>query len=123
MARSPPNWPAGVRGWPWPDAIRAAWPAPPEHIPASRPIPFDAYVPESCARAVREASAALGGLDAVVVAFGAVAFGTADEVGDEVAEHLTAVNHLAPAAFFRAALGVLRPGSAIAAVTGAVAER
>ncbi|RSS10629.1 SDR family oxidoreductase [Streptomyces sp. WAC08401] len=86
-------------------------------------IPFDAYVPESCARAVREASAALGGLDAVVVAFGAVAFGTADEVGDEVAEHLTAVNHLAPAAFFRAALGVLRPGSAIAAVTGAVAER
>ncbi|MFC8274261.1 SDR family NAD(P)-dependent oxidoreductase [Streptomyces sp. NPDC057271] len=84
---------------------------------------FDAYDPGSCARAVEEMSATLGGLDAVVIAFGAVAFGTAGEVGDEVAEHLMAVNHLAPAAFFRAALGVLEPGSAIAAVTGAVAER
>ncbi|MGW8065246.1 SDR family NAD(P)-dependent oxidoreductase [Streptomyces ziwulingensis] len=84
---------------------------------------FDAYAPESCARAVHRASAALGGLDAVVAVFGSVAFGTAEETGDEVAEHLMAVNHLAPAAFFRAALGVLGPGSAIAAVTGVVAER
>ncbi len=84
---------------------------------------FDAYDPGSCARAVTDASAFLGGLDAVVVAFGSVAFGTAGEVGDEVAEHLMAVNHLAPVAFFRAALGILKPGSVIAAVTGVVAER
>lgn len=84
---------------------------------------FDAYAPESCVRAVRETSAALGGLDAVVVAFGSVAFGAAQDIGDEVAEHLMAVNYLAPAAFFRAALGILRPGSAIAAVTGAVVDR
>ncbi|MEU5365892.1 SDR family oxidoreductase [Streptomyces sp. NPDC005925] len=84
---------------------------------------FDAYDPQSCARAARDTSAALGGLDAVVIAFGSVAFGAAGEVGDEVAEHLMAVNYLAPAAFFRAALGILRPGSAIAAVTGVVAER
>ncbi|MFJ8146293.1 SDR family NAD(P)-dependent oxidoreductase [Streptomyces sp. NPDC096048] len=91
--------------------------------PGAPTVRFDAYDPESCARAVRDTTAALGGLDAVVVAFGAVAFGAAEEVGDEVAEHLTAVNHLAPAAFFRAALTILRPGSAIAAVTGVVAER
>lgn len=84
---------------------------------------FDAYDPASCARAVHEASGALGGLDAVVAAFGSVAFGAAAQVGDEVAEHLMAVNHLAPAAFFRAALALLSPGSAIAAVTGVVAER
>lgn len=96
---------------------------------AARPYPgaptarFDAYDPESCARAVRDTAAVLEGLDAVVIAFGSVAFGAAEEVGDEVAEHLMAVNCLAPAAFFRAALGILRPGSAIAAVTGVVAER
>lgn len=84
---------------------------------------FDAYDPGSCARALRITSAGLGGLDAVVIAFGAVAFGAAEEIGDEVAEHLMAVNYLAPAAFLRAALGILRPGSAIAAITGAVAER
>ncbi|MFE0677333.1 SDR family NAD(P)-dependent oxidoreductase [Streptomyces sp. NPDC058867] len=84
---------------------------------------FDAYDPESCARTVHRAAAELGGLDAVVTVFGTVAFGAADETGDEVAEHLMAVNFLAPAAFFRAALGVLPPGSVIAAVTGVVAER
>ncbi|WP_405656124.1 SDR family NAD(P)-dependent oxidoreductase [Streptomyces sp. RK9] len=84
---------------------------------------FDAYDPASCARAVHTAVAGLGGLDAVVTVFGSVAFGSVDEVGDEVAEHLTAVNFLAPAAFFRAALGVMGPGSLIAAVTGVVAER
>ncbi|MFE5613634.1 SDR family NAD(P)-dependent oxidoreductase [Streptomyces sp. NPDC056524] len=89
-------------------------------VPTAR---FDAYDPGSRAKVVEQVSAALGGLDAVVVAFGTVAFGTAGEVGDEVAEHLMAVNHLAPAAFFRAALDVLEPGSAIAAVTGVVAER
>ncbi|MGW5782024.1 SDR family NAD(P)-dependent oxidoreductase [Streptomyces sp. NPDC003863] len=84
---------------------------------------FDAYDPRSCAWVVDRASASLGGLDAVVVAFGSVAFGRAGQVGDEIAEHLVAVNYLAPVAFFRAALGVLERGSAIAAVTGAVAER
>ncbi|MFD0296411.1 SDR family NAD(P)-dependent oxidoreductase [Streptomyces sp. NPDC059616] len=83
---------------------------------------FDAYGPWSCARAVHVAAAALQRLDAVV-ACGSVAFGAPEEIGDEVAEHLMAVNHLAPAAFFRAALGILRRGSAVAAVTGVVAER
>lgn len=84
---------------------------------------FDAYDPASCARAVHRAATALGGLDATVTAFGSVAFGRAVETGDEIAEHLSAVNTLAPAAFFRAALTVMGPGSLIAAFTGVVAER
>ncbi|MGW7351474.1 SDR family NAD(P)-dependent oxidoreductase [Streptomyces sp. NPDC054784] len=84
---------------------------------------FDAYDPSSCARAVRAAAAELGGLDGVVTAFGAVAFGRADGLGDEVAEHLMAVNFLAPAAFLRAGLEVMGEGSVLAALTGSVAER
>ena len=84
---------------------------------------FDAYDTTSCARAVHNAADELGGLDAVVTAFGSVAFGRADETGDDVAEYLMAVNVLAPAAFFRAAIGIMRPGSVIAAITGVVAER
>ncbi|MGY0063889.1 SDR family NAD(P)-dependent oxidoreductase [Streptomyces sp. LZ34] len=91
--------------------------------PGAPTVLFDAHDPESCARAVHEASAALGGLDAVVIAFGAVAFGEAEEVGGEVAEYLMAVSVLAPAAFLRAALGIMRPGSVLAAVTDVVAER
>ncbi|MFD8555274.1 SDR family oxidoreductase, partial [Streptomyces fradiae] len=93
-----------------------------EAHPGAPTAVFDAYDPASCARAVHDAAAALGGLDAVVTAFGTVAFGRAAEVGDEVAEHLSAVNALAPAAFLRAALTVMGPGSVIAAFTGVVAE-
>ncbi|KES08783.1 short-chain dehydrogenase [Streptomyces toyocaensis] len=91
--------------------------------PGAPAVVFDAYDPASCARAVHEANTLLGGLDAVVTAFGSVGFGRAAETGDEVAEHLAAVNFLAPAAFFRAALSVMGPGSVIAAFTGVVAQR
>ncbi|MFI8193289.1 SDR family NAD(P)-dependent oxidoreductase [Streptomyces sp. NPDC085946] len=91
--------------------------------PGAPTVLFDAYDPGSCARAVHTASAALGGLDAVVTAFGSVAFGTAGEVDDGVAEHLMAVNALAPAAFFRAALPTMRSGAVLVAVTGVVAQR
>ncbi|MFF0105234.1 SDR family NAD(P)-dependent oxidoreductase [Streptomyces hirsutus] len=91
--------------------------------PGAPALLFDAYDPASCARAVHGAADALGGLDAVVTAFGSVASGRAAGLGDEIAEHLTAVNVLAPAAFFRAALTLMAPGSLIAAFTGVVAER
>lgn len=91
--------------------------------PGAPTVLFDAYAPDSCARAVDEAAAGLGGLDAVVTAFGSVAFGQATQVGDEVHEYLMAVNALAPAAFFRAAFAIMRPGSMIAAFTGVVGER
>ena len=84
---------------------------------------FDAYAPDSCARAVHMAAEEPGGLNAVLTAFGSVAFGNADAVGDDIADHLMTVNALAPAAFFRAALGVLGAGGTIAAITGVVAQR
>lgn len=84
------------------DAIRLAQAA--RAHPGSPTAEFDAYDPSSCARAVHAVAAELGGLDACVTAFGAVGFGTSREVGDTVAEYLMAVNFLAPAAFFRAAL-------------------
>ncbi|MFD9607072.1 SDR family NAD(P)-dependent oxidoreductase [Streptomyces sp. NPDC059970] len=70
---------------------------------------FDAYVPETCARAVYSAAAVLGGLEVVVVAFGSVAFGRADMVGDEVAERLMAVNVLTSAAFLEPGVVTDRP--------------
>ncbi|MFG2683608.1 SDR family oxidoreductase [Streptomyces sp. NPDC048392] len=82
----------------------------------------DADGPESGARAVRDTLAAPEGLEGFVAAFGSVAFGAAEEAGDEGAEHLMPVGHLAPAAFCHAAHGILRTGPAIAAVTGVMAE-
>ncbi|MFF3615257.1 SDR family NAD(P)-dependent oxidoreductase [Streptomyces sp. NPDC002580] len=83
---------------------------------------FDAYDLEQCARTVTWAAGELGGLDAVVVCVGVAAFGPAESVSDAVAEHLFTVNTLAPMAFLRAALPVVKPGGVIAAVTGVVAD-
>ncbi|MFC9324335.1 SDR family NAD(P)-dependent oxidoreductase [Kitasatospora sp. NPDC057015] len=84
---------------------------------------FDAYDLEGCGHLAERASAALGGLDAVVTAFGTVAFGRAEESCDAVDEHLFTVNALAPIAVLRGALGQIGPGGALAAVTGVVASR
>ncbi|MET8101898.1 SDR family oxidoreductase [Streptomyces sp. NPDC005236] len=83
---------------------------------------FDAYDLEQCARTVPWAAGELGGLDAVVVCVGVAAFGPAESVSDAVAEHLFTVNTLAPLAFLRAALPVVKPGGVIAAITGVVAD-
>ncbi|MEU9918039.1 hypothetical protein [Streptomyces sp. NPDC051001] len=50
--------------------------------------------PLRAARALAETE--LGGLDGVVVCLVVAAFGPAPEISDAVAEHLTAVNSLAP---------------------------
>ncbi|MEU6486868.1 SDR family oxidoreductase [Streptomyces sp. NPDC046887] len=86
-------------------------------------VRFDAYDLDGCAGAVTAAAQALGGLDAVLTAFGTAAFGPARATGDDIAEHLMAVNALAPAAFLRAALPLLGDGGVLAAITGVVAER
>ncbi|MFD6418575.1 SDR family NAD(P)-dependent oxidoreductase [Streptomyces sp. NPDC060194] len=91
---------------------------------AHGPVPtrtFEAYDLDACAALAPWAAEALGGLDAVVAAFGTAAFGPAHEVTDAVAEHLQAVNALAPTALFRAALPLLPEGGAVLAVTGVVA--
>ncbi|MER7760715.1 SDR family oxidoreductase [Streptomyces sp. NPDC097619] len=89
------------------------------HAPARA---FDAWDTASCATTVDWAEAELGGLDGVVTCLGVAAFGPAGEVEDAVAEHLMAVNALAPMAFLRAAAGRLPEGGVLAAVTGIVAE-
>ncbi|MFD4576548.1 SDR family NAD(P)-dependent oxidoreductase [Streptomyces sp. NPDC058417] len=83
---------------------------------------FDAYDLESCAATVPWAAERLDGLDAVVVCVGVAGFGPAQEVGDDIAEHLFTVNALAPMAFLRAALPVVPPEGALAAVTGVVVD-
>jgi NAD(P)-dependent dehydrogenase (short-subunit alcohol dehydrogenase family) len=83
---------------------------------------FDAYDLEECARTVNWAAGELGGLVGVVVCVGGAAFGPAESVSDAVAEHLFTVNAMAPMAFLRAALPLVRPGGVIAAITGVVAD-
>ena len=78
--------------------------------------------PESAQRCVEEAVRALGGLDGLVLATGAVAFGEAGEVGDEVVTDLFAVNALGPIKLIRAALGHLATPGAIVGLTAVVAD-
>ncbi len=86
-------------------------------------LAFDAYDLDGAAALPAAAREALGGLEGVVVAAGAVAFGPTDDTGEEIAEHLFTVNALAPIAVLRSALPLLEKGGAVAAITGVVAER
>ncbi|MGY1664955.1 SDR family NAD(P)-dependent oxidoreductase [Geodermatophilus sp. SYSU D00696] len=72
--------------------------------------------------AVGHAADALGGLDAVVVAWGVVAFGPAADADDAVAEELFAVNTLAPMSLVRAALPHLAEGGALVLLSAIVAD-
>ncbi|MFF5388155.1 SDR family NAD(P)-dependent oxidoreductase [Streptomyces sp. NPDC013012] len=84
---------------------------------------FEAYDLSACEGLAPWAAEALGGLDAVVVALGTAGFGAARDMPEAAAEHLVAVNALAPMAVVRGALRVLPPGSAVCAVTGVVVDR
>jgi short-subunit dehydrogenase len=78
---------------------------------------------------VDEAVAAYGGVDGVVYAAGAVAFGTVEELPDEVMIDLFTLNTLAPIRLLRAALPALRASAAagrepfVAHVSAVVAEQ
>ncbi|WP_063830677.1 SDR family NAD(P)-dependent oxidoreductase [Kitasatospora phosalacinea] len=84
---------------------------------------FDAYDLDRCSALAGRAAEHLGGLDAVLVAIGAVAFGRVEDVPAEIEEHLMAVNALAPIAVLRGALRAVGGGGAVGAVTGIVVER
>ncbi|GGU83856.1 oxidoreductase [Streptomyces litmocidini] len=83
---------------------------------------FDAYDLDACTELAPWAARSLGGLDAVVVAVGVAGFGPAEDVPGAVAEHLMAVNALAPMAVARGALRALGAESVLAVVTGAVVD-
>jgi NAD(P)-dependent dehydrogenase (short-subunit alcohol dehydrogenase family) len=82
-------------------------------------IPLELTDPASPAAAVAAAVEELGGLDGLVVATGAVAFG---DVEDEVAARLFAVNALGPMALIRAARPVLGSPAVVVALSAVVAE-
>ncbi|MFC8586477.1 SDR family NAD(P)-dependent oxidoreductase [Streptomyces sp. NPDC057217] len=84
---------------------------------------FEAYDLGACEALAPWAAEALGGLDAVVVALGVAGFGAARDMPEAAAEHLLAVNALAPMAIVRGALRVLPPGGAVSVVTGTIVDR
>ncbi|MGI9646675.1 MAG: SDR family NAD(P)-dependent oxidoreductase, partial [Ilumatobacteraceae bacterium] len=73
-------------------------------------------------RVLREASAALDGLDLVVQSAGVVAFGPVAELTDETLVKLVEINLLAPIRLARAALDVLDRGGTIVQVSAIVAD-
>lgn len=82
----------------------------------------DAVDVDAVRAAVGAAADALGGLDAVVVASGVVAFGPAADADDAVTEELFAVNTLAPISLVRAALPRLSDGGAVVLLSAIVAD-
>jgi short-subunit dehydrogenase len=94
-----------------------------DELDASHTEPFDAFDIDGCGELVRRSAEALGGLDAVLVASGVVAFGSAEATDDEIVEYLFTVNTLAPIALLRAALPLLPQGSVIGAITGVVSDK
>ncbi len=78
--------------------------------------------PDSPADAVDTAKRDLGGLDGLVVATGAVAFGRSGEIEPEVEAELMATNATGPVRLISAALDELSPDGAVVAITAVVAE-
>jgi len=78
--------------------------------------------PDSPGRCVDELAAALGGVDVLVVATGAVAFGPVGTLSAEVRRRLFEINVLGPMALIDAALERLSPDGAIVALSAIVAD-
>lgn len=78
--------------------------------------------PDSPADAVGVAKRDLGGLDGLVVATGAVAFGRSGEIGPEVEAELIETNATGPIRLISAALDELSPDGTVVAITAVVAE-
>ncbi|GAA1072921.1 SDR family oxidoreductase [Kitasatospora arboriphila] len=84
---------------------------------------FEAYDLDACRELAPAAADLLGGLDAVLVAFGVVAFGRAEDMPAPVEEHLMAVNALAPMSVLGGAVHVIGREGAIGALSGVVVDR
>jgi short-subunit dehydrogenase len=80
-------------------------------VPGTR-LAIDVRLAASPMRIVDEAIAVNGGLDGIVYAAGAVAFGSVDELPDEVMIDLFTLNTLAPIRLLRAALPAMRDSAA-----------
>ncbi|MFM1964995.1 MAG: hypothetical protein RL134_720 [Actinomycetota bacterium] len=80
-------------------------------VPGER-VAVDIRLAASPARVIDAAVAAYGGVDGIVYAAGAVAFGAVEELPDEVMIDLFTLNTLAPIRLLRAALPALRASAA-----------
>lgn len=78
--------------------------------------------PSHARRVASDAASHLGGLDGLVNAAGAVAFGNLIDTPDDVIEDLFLTNVLGPLWLLRAALPHLSPGSFVVHLSGVVAE-
>lgn len=76
----------------------------------------------STAEAVGAARTELGGLDGLLIATGAVAFGRSGEIDPAAEDALMTVNATGPARLVSEALDELAPDGAVVAITGVVAE-
>ncbi len=93
------------------------------HVAGDAPVAvLDLERPEGVGSAVDGAVRALGGLDGLVIATGAVAFGPAEALDDAVAADLFAVNVLGPLALVAAALETIEGDGAIVALSAIVAD-
>lgn len=96
---------------------------------AGERVAVDIRLAASPARVIDAARFAYGGIDGIVYAAGAVAFGAVDELPDEVMIDLFTLNTLAPIRLLRAALPSLRESAAagrdpfVAHISAVVAEQ
>jgi cyclic-di-GMP-binding biofilm dispersal mediator protein len=92
-------------------------------------VAIDVRLAASGARIVEEAVSAYGGVDGVVYAAGAVAFGSVEDLPDDVMIDLFTLNTLAPIRLLRAALPELRRSASegrqpfVAHISAVVAEQ
>lgn len=85
-------------------------------------VVLDYSDPESVSGAVERACDELGGLDCLVVATGAVAFGEARQLDPEILAGLIEANASGPIHLITEALRRIEPGGSVVAITAVVAE-
>lgn len=89
---------------------------------ATDPVELELTDANSCESAVDAAIGILGGLDGLVIATGAVAFGRSGEVDRAAERTLLDVNARGPIDLIAAALPQLEPGGAVVGLSAVVAE-
>jgi short-subunit dehydrogenase len=85
-------------------------------------VPLDFSDPGSSTAVLEQACVELGGLDGLVVATGAVAFGDARDLDPEVLARLIEANASGPIHLITEGLGRIEPGGSVVAITAVVAE-
>lgn len=86
------------------------------------PLTFEAGDLASCTSVVDDAAAALGGLDAIIIALGVAAFGPAADADPALVQQLFAVNTFGPMTLARAALPHLSEHGTVVVLSAILAD-